>query len=77
MNKVLNIMEIKERYTKEPPEKEKYHNISERFNFTFSEPLEYRVERVWFENPTCLLTYNKPRLVTIVYDENIVVLTNI
>lgn len=77
MSKVLNIMEIKERYTKEPTETPKYHKISERFNFTFSEPLEYSVERVWFENPTCLLTYTKPRLVTIVYDEGIVVLTNI
>ena len=70
-------MEITERYIKEPSKEGEYRKLSERFNFTFSDKIEYTLDRQTFFKPFCLINYSKPRLVTIVYDDDIVVLTDV
>ena len=70
-------MEITERYIKEPSKEGEYRKLSERFNFTFSDKIEYTLDRQTFFKPFCLINYSKPRLVTIGYDDDIVVLTDV
>ena len=70
-------MENTERYTKEQSKTDEYKKLIERFNFTFSDKIEYVLDRQTFFKPFCLINYSKPRLVTIVYDDDIVVLTDV
>ena len=70
-------MEITERYSKEESKVDEYKKLIERFNFTFSDKIEYTLDRQTFFKPFCLINYSKPRLVTIVYDDDIVVLTDV
>ena len=69
-------MENTERY-KEPSKTDEYKKLVERFNFTLSDKIEYVLDRQTFFKPFCLINYSKPRLVTIVYDDDIVVLTDV
>ena len=70
-------MENTERYNKEPSKADEYKKLVKRFNFTFSDKIEYPLDRQTFFKPFCLINYSKPRLVTIVYDDDIVVLTDV
>ena len=70
-------MENTERYNKEQSKTYEYNKLIERFNFTFSDKIEYTIDRQTFSKPFCLINYSKPRLVTIVYDDDIVVLTDV
>ena len=70
-------MENTERYIKEPSKEGEYRKLIERFNFTFFDKIEYVLDRQTFFKPFCLINYSKPRLVTIVYDDDIVVLTDV
>ena len=70
-------MENTERYNKEPSKADEYKKLVERFNFTLSDKIEYVFDRQTFFKPFCLINYSKPRLVTIVYDDDIVVLTDV
>ena len=70
-------MENTERYNKEQSKTYEYKKLIERFNFTFSDKIEYVLDRQTFYKPFCLINYSKPRLVTIVYDDDIVVLTDV
>ena len=70
-------MENTERYTKEQSKTDEYKKLIERFNFTFSDKIEYTLDRQTFYKPFSLINYSKPRLVTIVYDDDIVVLTDV
>ena len=70
-------MENTERYNKEPSKADEYKKLIERFNFTLSDKIEYTLDRQTFSKPFCLINYSKPRLVTIVYDDDIVVLTDV
>ena len=70
-------MENTERYNKEQSKTYEYKKLIERFNFTFSDKIEYTLDRQTFYRPFCLINYSKPRLVTIVYDDDIVVLTDV
>ena len=69
-------MENTERYNKEESKVDEYTKLIARFNFTFSDKIEYTLDRQTFFKPFCLINYSKPRLVTIVYDD-IVVLTDV
>ena len=70
-------MENTERYNKEQSKTDEYKKLIERFNFTLSDKIEYVLDRQTFYKPFCLINYSKPRLVTIVYDDDIVVLTDV
>ena len=70
-------MENTERYNKEQSKTDEYKKLVKRFNFTFSDKIEYVLDRQTFYKPFCLINYSKPRLVTIVYDDDIVVLTDV
>ena len=70
-------MEKTERYNKEPSKADEYKKLIERFNFTLSDKIEYVLDRQTFFKPFCLINYSKPRLVTIVYNDDIVVLTDV
>ena len=70
-------MENTERYNKEPSKAYEYKKLIERFNFTLSDKIEYVLDRQTFFKPFCLINYSKPRLVTIVYNDDIVVLTDV
>ena len=70
-------MENTERYNKEQSKTDEYKKLVKRFNFTFSDKIEYVLDRQTFFKPFCLINYSKPRLVTIVYDDDIVVLTDV
>ena len=70
-------MENIERYNKEPSKADEYKKLIERFNFTLSDKIEYVLDRQTFFKPFCLINYSKPHLVTIVYDDDIVVLTDV
>ena len=70
-------MEDTERYNKEQSKTDEYKKLIERFNFTLSDKIEYTLDRQTFYKPFCLINYSKPRLVTIVYDDDIVVLTDV
>ena len=70
-------MENTERYNKEQSKTDEYKKLIERFNFTFSDKIEYVLDRQTFYKPFCLINYSKPRLVTIVYNDDIVVLTDV
>ena len=70
-------MENIERYSKEQSKTDEYKKLIERFNFTLSDKIEYTLDRQTFFKPFCLINYSKPRLVTIVYDDDIVVLTDV
>lgn len=70
-------MENTERYNKEPSKADEYKKLIERFNFTLSDKIEYVLDRQTFFKSFCLINYSKPRLVTIVYDDDIVVLTDV
>ena len=70
-------MENTERYNKEQSKTDEYKKLVERFNFTFSDKFEYVLDHQTFFKPFCLINYSKPRLVTIVYDDDIVVLTDV
>ena len=70
-------MENTERYSKEPSKADEYKKLIERFNFTLSDKIEYVLDSQTFFKPFCLINYSKPRLVTIVYDDDIVVLTDV
>ena len=70
-------MENTERYNKEQSKTDEYKKLIERFNFTLSDKIEYVLDRQTFFKPFCLINYSKPRLVTIVYDDDIVVLTDV
>ncbi len=70
-------MENIERYNKEPSKADEYKKLIERFNFTLSDKIEYVLDRQTFFKPFCLINYSKPHLVTIVYDDEIVVLTDV
>ena len=70
-------MENNERYNTEESKADEYKKLIERFNFTLSDKIEYTLDRQTFFKPFCLINYSKPRLVTIVYDDDIVVLTDV
>ena len=70
-------MENTERYNKEQSKTDEYKKLVKRFNFTFSDKIEYVLDRQTFYKPFCLINYSKPRLVTIVYNDDIVVLTDV
>ena len=70
-------MENTERYNKEPSKVDEYKKLVERFNFTLSDKMEYVLDRQTFFKPFCLINYSKPRLVTIVYVDDFVVLTDV
>ena len=70
-------MENTERYNKEQSKTYEYKKLIERFNFTFFDKIEYVLDRQTFFKPFCLINYSRPRLVTIVYDDDIVVLTDV
>ena len=70
-------MENTERYNKEQSKTDEYKKLIERFNFTLSDKIEYVLDRQTFFKPFCLINYSKPRLVTIVYNDDIVVLTDV
>ena len=70
-------MENTERYNKEPSKEDEYKKLIERFNFTLSDKIEYVLDRQTFFKPFCLINYSKPRLVTIVINDDIVVLTDV
>ena len=70
-------MENTERYIKEPSKEGEYRKLSERFNFFIKSNDEYVIERSLFEKPFCLINYSKPRMVTVIYDDDVVVLTDV
>ena len=70
-------MKNTEQYNKEQSKTDEYKKLVKRFNFTFSDKIEYVLDRQTFSKPFCLINYSKPRLVTIVYDDDIVVLTDV
>ena len=70
-------MENTERYNKEQSKTDEYKKLVKRFNFTFSDKIEYILDRQTFSKPLCMINYSKPRLVTIVYNDDIVVLTDV